>query len=72
MNLVKRLVKISDKKFCKKILGLGHCDKTAPENDFRVLFTTVFHNVERSGHSDYLRPNLFVSLKFSAPSDIEP
>ena len=29
-----RLVKISDKKICKKFLGLGCCDKTASENDF--------------------------------------
>ena len=29
-----RLVKISDKKFCKKFLGLGCCDKIASENDF--------------------------------------
>ena len=28
------MVKISDKFFCKKFLGLGCCDKTASENDF--------------------------------------
>ena len=30
------MVKISDKNFCKKFLGLGCCDKTASENDFNV------------------------------------
>ena len=28
------MVKISDKKICKKFLGLGCCDKTVSENDF--------------------------------------
>ena len=41
MNLVESVVKISDKKFCKKFLGLGCCDKTASENDFRILLCVV-------------------------------
>ena len=40
MNLVE--IGQNNKKICKKILGLGCCDKTASETDFSK-HTIVFH-----------------------------
>ena len=48
-----RFVKKHEKNFFKKFLGLGCCDKTATENDFRkwiptvavTLATSVFYDI---------------------------
>ena len=54
------MVKISDKNFCKKFLGIGCCDKTASENDFNSQ-KTHFKNQIKLINNYYFIINLILT-----------